>query len=74
MFPTVTLEGVSHMGFLSGDAPIAVRIKDLTLDVTEDEAHTMSAEAMVAFFDGVLLGNTVSYNMAPTETITTPII
>ena len=35
MFPVVALQGVSHMGFLSGSAPGAVAKRDLVMDVSE---------------------------------------
>lgn len=74
MFPSVLLEGVSHWGFSSGDPPSTVKNKDLTLDVTEDEAHSMTAEAMVDFFATTLLGQDSTYDMSTSEMIMNPIL
>lgn len=35
MFPVVALQGVSHMGFMSGTAPGLVAKRDLVMDVSE---------------------------------------
>ena len=39
LFPVVALEGVSHMGFMSGPAPGLVKKRDLVQDVTEEVAY-----------------------------------
>lgn len=74
MFPTITLDGVSHMGFMSGSPPITVKGKDLTLDVPEAQAHQMAAEAMVDFISTTLLGNPSTYDMSATTALTDPIV
>lgn len=43
LFPVVALEGVAHMGFMSGEPPKAVKKRDLVMDVSEDKAHKMAA-------------------------------
>ena len=35
MFPVVALEGVNHMGFMSGSPPYLVKVRDLVADVSE---------------------------------------
>lgn len=50
MFPTVILDGVSHMGFLTGTPPSTVKNKDLVMDCTEEDAHNETAVAMTRFF------------------------
>lgn len=39
LFPVMALNGVSHMQFMSGTAPKAVKKRDLKPDISEDEAH-----------------------------------
>jgi hypothetical protein len=51
IFPVMAFEGVSHAQFSSGNMPGPVRNKDLTPDVTETQAHTLVATAMVEYFD-----------------------
>jgi hypothetical protein len=47
LFPVVALDGVSHMGFMSGVAPKAVAKRDLVMDVSESTAHSEVATVMV---------------------------
>jgi len=49
MFPVQILEGVSHWGFASGDLPSNVKKNDLSLEVSEEQAHQDAADNMVAF-------------------------
>jgi len=74
IFPTVAFEGVSHAQFLSGTPPINVRNKDLVPDVTYEQAHQMTAEAMVQFFDQIIVGNKQSLDMAASYTVLKPMV
>lgn len=69
MFPTVAFEGVSHAQFLSGKPPINVSNKDLVPDVTEAEAHTLTATTMVEFFDQILFGNEPSIDIEASQAV-----
>ena len=51
MFPISTLEGTSHMSYMTGKAPIAVKRKDLRPSVDEYNGHVMIAAEMVKFLD-----------------------
>lgn len=74
IFPTVAFEGVSHAQFLSGTPPINVRNKDLVPDVTYEQAHQMTAEAMVQFFDQIIVGNKQSLDMAASYAVLKPMV
>lgn len=74
LFPVVSLEGVSHMGFMSGEPPKAVKKRDLVMDVSEEEAHYMAAVPMVAFFDQIFNGKKPSISMKDTKKIMEPIL
>lgn len=49
-FPVLALEGVSHMSFMSGKPPGAVKKRDLRAQVTMEEGHNMIATHMFSFF------------------------
>ena len=51
LFPVVALNGVSHMQFMSGEAPKAVKKRDLKPDISEETAHELVAESIVSFID-----------------------
>jgi len=74
LFPVVALEGVSHMGFMSGKPPAAVAERDLVMDVTEHEAHQMVATVIVQFMDQIIMGNRSSINTTATATIVAPLL
>lgn len=46
-FPVMAFEGLSHMQFMSGAPPSAVKKRDLKPDITEDAAHKLVATSMV---------------------------
>lgn len=54
MFPTIALEGVSHMGFMSGTPPSAVLKRDLKPEVSEEQAHQMIAKSMSDFIEVII--------------------
>lgn len=56
MYPTVALEGVSHMGFMSGTPPSAVLKNDLVAEVSESVAHKETASNINNFFTMILAG------------------
>jgi hypothetical protein len=74
LFPVVAIEGVSHMGFMSGPAPGAVAKRDLTLDISVADAHSSVASAMVSFMDQIILGNSPSLDTASTLAILAPLL
>lgn len=74
MFPTAILDGVSHMGFMSGEPPKTVKNKDLVMDCTEEDAHNEVAIAMTRFFDTHLLGKENRLGMTTTEQFADPIV
>jgi hypothetical protein len=43
----MAFEGLSHMQFMSGAPPSAVKKRDLKPDITEDAAHKLVATSMV---------------------------
>lgn len=63
VFPVMAFEGVSHAQFTSGDMPFNVKNHDLKPDVSESDAHKMVANAMVQYFDQILLGNPQSLDI-----------
>lgn len=60
MFPVKVLEGVSHWGFASGDLPSNVKSNDLSLEVTEEQAHQVAATSMVDFIKSIENGSSWS--------------
>jgi len=74
LFPVVALDGVSHMGFMSGKPPKAVAERDLVMDVSESEAHQMVATVMVQFMDQIIMGNRPTINTTSTANIVAPLI
>lgn len=53
MFPVFTLEGASHMSFMSGVPPEHVMKRDLRPEVTESEAQSAFASQMISFISQV---------------------
>lgn len=51
LFPVVALDGVSHMQFMSGEPPKAVKKRDLKPDISEENAHQQVAATIVDFID-----------------------
>merc|ERR1719285_1569126 len=74
VFPVVALDGVSHMGFMSGTPPKAVAERDLVMDVTEHEAHNMIATVIVQFIDQIIMGKPPSINTTSTAVLVAPLI
>ena len=54
MFPIYALEGSTHMSYMTGDAPKAVKKKDLKPDVDDDTARKSFSTAVVSFIGNVL--------------------
>lgn len=69
MFPVVALEGVSHMGFMSGTPPKAVLNGDLKPEVTEAVAHQEVASNINNFFTMILGGTKKPISTGATGTI-----
>ena len=74
LFPVVALDGVSHMGFMSGEAPKAVAERDLVMDVSEANAHQDVATVMVQFMDQIIMGHQPSIDTKSTQTILAPLL
>ena len=53
-FPIVALEGASHMSFMTGEAPSAVKKRDLVADLDPASARQTFGGAVIAFIDQVL--------------------
>lgn len=53
MFPVFTLEGASHMSFMSGTPPEHVMKKDLRAEVAETDAHAAFANQMASFISQI---------------------
>ena len=51
MFPIFTLEGTSHMSYMTGDAPKAVKKKDLIPDLDDASARQQFGTAVVDFIE-----------------------
>lgn len=54
LFPVVALNGVSHMQFMSGEAPKAVKKRDLKPDISEEAAHELVSNSIVSFIDQIV--------------------
>jgi len=54
MFPIFALEGGSHMSYMTGDAPKAVKARDLIADIDDALAKKQFAGAVVSFMDQIL--------------------
>jgi hypothetical protein len=74
LFPVVALDGVSHMGFMSGVAPKAVAKRDLVMDVSESTAHSEVATVMVQFMDQIVMGHKPSINTKSTANLLSPLL
>jgi hypothetical protein len=74
LFPVVALDGVSHMGFMSGVAPKAVAKRDLVMDVSESTAHNEVAQVMVQFIDQIVMGKKASISTKTTSSLLSPIL
>ena len=48
-FPVVTVTGMNHMQFASGDPPLLVKARDLRPEITEAQAHTAVAGLVNTF-------------------------
>jgi hypothetical protein len=53
-FPIFALEGSSHMSYMTGDAPKAVKARDLVPDLEDGKAKTEFGAAVVEFMDQVI--------------------
>ena len=54
MFPIYALEGSSHMSYMTGDAPKAVKKRDLIPDITDETARKSFGAAVVEFISQVV--------------------
>mmetsp|Transcript_19877 Transcript_19877/g.14320 ORF Transcript_19877/g.14320 Transcript_19877/m.14320 type:complete len:211 (-) Transcript_19877:723-1355(-) len=73
MFPVVTVEGGSHMSFMSGVPPSAVLKSDLNPEISENDAHKFCAQQMVTFI-GHILGNKSVVSDKNTKNFLAPLI
>lgn len=69
MFPVFAMEGTSHMSYMTGDAPSAVKKSDLRPDVDGDVAKAAFAGEMVKFITNVLTGDYSNYDESSTEAV-----
>lgn len=53
-YPIFAMEGSSHMSYMTGDAPSAVKKKDLVPDVDAETARKTFGAAVVSFIDKVM--------------------
>lgn len=74
MFPVFTLEGGSHMSFMSGTPPSAVLKSDLRAEVNEDKAHKILSGEMVKFIKEVVGQDFGSYSEASTQIVLKPLL
>jgi hypothetical protein len=72
MFPIASIEGTSHMSYMTGEAPAAVKKKDLRPAVEEDKAHGLIAAEMVKFLENRLDGE--KFNSVDSDTILGPLV
>ena len=54
MFPIYAMEGTSHMSYMTGEAPKAVKKKDLVPDVDDETARKSFGGAIVEFINQVV--------------------
>lgn len=54
MFPTVAIDGGSHMSFMSGTPPSAVLKRDLKPEISEEAAHQQIASVMSDFIEVIV--------------------
>lgn len=80
MFPVYALEGASHWSFGSGEAPSAVKKRDLNPEISDSAAYTAFAEQMVSFAKMIILPGTTKYSektgwgVPTTEKLLAPLI
>ena len=55
-FPIFAVEGTSHMSYMSGEPPSAVKKRDLMPAVSEEDAHKMFGGEIVKFIDSMIGG------------------
>lgn len=72
LFPIASIEGTSHMSYMTGEAPAAVKKKDLRPAVKEDDAHKLIAAEMVKFLENRMDGKT--FNSIDSDAILAPIV
>ena len=77
-FPVVTVAGMSHMQFASGDPPPVVKDRDLRPEITEEQAHTAVARLLNTFVS-LHLGDSQSFSklskaVEATEAFMQPIV
>ena len=67
MFPIVALEGTSHMSYMTGEAPSAVKKRDLVADMDDTLAKQTFATSVVDFI-GKVVAQDFSSDVANVET------
>ena len=69
MFPIYALEGTSHMSYMTGDAPSAVKKRDLVPDMDDDSARKAFGGAIVEFVGKVIANDFSSDVTSETSTV-----
>lgn len=73
-FPVVALDGVSHMGYLSGEPPSAVKKRDLKSEVSPEQGYNMIASEITSFVDNLLNDSLDQFDEEPTAALVEPIL
>ena len=74
MFPIYALEGTSHMSYMTGDAPKAVKKRDLIPDVDDETAREKFGGAVVDFIGQVNTSNFSKAYKSDTSTVLSGLI
>jgi hypothetical protein len=70
----MAIEGLSHAQFMSGKPPSTVSKRDLKPDITEDDAHELTATAMVEFINQIIFGKKQSLDIKSSTKVITPLV
>lgn len=73
-FPIYALEGTSHMSYMTGEAPSAVKKRDLVPDMDDATAKKSFAGAMVSFISQVLNQDFSKDIQGQTSTVLKPLV
>lgn len=72
MFPIAAIEGTSHMSYMTGSPPAAVKIKDLKPAVDEKTAHQEISAYMLKYLDTIV--NKAKFDTKDSDAIIAPLI
>jgi len=73
-FPIVALEGSSHMSYMTGEPPSAVKKRDLVADIDDVTARKSFGAAIVSFIDQVVKQDFSKEIKSDTATVLKPLI